>query len=172
MSSHTAARKASEHRHGHDAKCGCTNGVASSAFVAATNAGLSIPATSTSAAHALELGERAAHVMAVDDRVRVYIRTGDYAFTTTRPVSALTWIGGVLVQLVEIPGLIEGARSSGAAAKSDATEQANAASCTPTLDRCRCRSTKCLQMMGRTGIEPVTLGLKVRLNELKRTAQG
>jgi small GTP-binding protein len=39
----------------------------------------------------------------------VQIRTGDYAFTTTRPVPALTRINGVLVQLVEIPGLIEGA---------------------------------------------------------------
>ena len=32
----------------------------------------------------------------------IQIKTGDYAFTTTR-------LGGVLVQLVEIPGLIEGA---------------------------------------------------------------
>jgi small GTP-binding protein len=39
----------------------------------------------------------------------VQIKTGDYAFTTTRPVPAVTRIGGVLVQLVEIPGLIEGA---------------------------------------------------------------
>ena len=39
----------------------------------------------------------------------IQIKTGDYAFTTTRPVAALTRIGGVLVQLVEIPGLIEGA---------------------------------------------------------------
>jgi small GTP-binding protein len=39
----------------------------------------------------------------------IQIRTGDYAFTTTRPVPALTRIGGVLVQLVEIPGLIRGA---------------------------------------------------------------
>ncbi len=39
----------------------------------------------------------------------IQIRTGDYAFTTTRPVPALTRIGGVLVQLVEIPGLIAGA---------------------------------------------------------------
>jgi small GTP-binding protein len=39
----------------------------------------------------------------------VRIRTGDYAFTTLRPVPALTRIRGVLVQLVEIPGLIEGA---------------------------------------------------------------
>jgi small GTP-binding protein len=37
------------------------------------------------------------------------IRTGDYAFTTTRPVPALVRLHGVLVQLVEIPGLIEGA---------------------------------------------------------------
>ncbi len=39
----------------------------------------------------------------------IQIRTGDYAFTTTRPVPATTRLGGVLVQLVEIPGLIEGA---------------------------------------------------------------
>ena len=39
----------------------------------------------------------------------VQIKTGDYAFTTTRPVPATTRIGGVLLQLVEIPGLIEGA---------------------------------------------------------------
>ena len=40
---------------------------------------------------------------------QIQIKTGDYAFTTFRPVPALTRIGGVLVQLVEIPGLIEGA---------------------------------------------------------------
>src|SRR3954466_15938138 len=39
----------------------------------------------------------------------IQIRTGDFAFTTLRPVPALTRVGGVLVQLVEIPGLIEGA---------------------------------------------------------------
>jgi small GTP-binding protein len=39
----------------------------------------------------------------------VQIAIGDYAFTTLRPVPALTRIGGVLVQLVEIPGLISGA---------------------------------------------------------------
>jgi small GTP-binding protein len=39
----------------------------------------------------------------------IQIKTGDYPFTTTRPIPALTRIGGVLVQLVEIPGLIEGA---------------------------------------------------------------
>jgi small GTP-binding protein len=39
----------------------------------------------------------------------VQIKTGDYAFTTTRPVPALTRIGGVLIQLVEIPGLLSGA---------------------------------------------------------------
>jgi small GTP-binding protein len=39
----------------------------------------------------------------------IQIKTGDYAFTTTRPVPALTRVGGVLVQLVEIPGLIRGA---------------------------------------------------------------
>jgi uncharacterized protein len=39
----------------------------------------------------------------------VQIKIGDYAFTTLRPVPALTRIGGVLVQLVEIPGLIPGA---------------------------------------------------------------
>ena len=48
----------------------------------------------------------------------VQIRTGDYAFTTTRPVPVLTRLCGVLVQLVEIPGLIAGAsegRGSGRA---------------------------------------------------------
>jgi small GTP-binding protein len=39
----------------------------------------------------------------------IQIKTGDYAFTTTRPVASLTRINGVLLQLVEIPGLIEGA---------------------------------------------------------------
>src|SRR4051794_24920671 len=40
---------------------------------------------------------------------QIQIKTGNYAFTTTRPVPSLTRIHGVLVQLVEIPGLIEGA---------------------------------------------------------------
>ena len=39
----------------------------------------------------------------------IQIKTGEYAFTTTRPVPALTRIHDVLVQLVEIPGLIVGA---------------------------------------------------------------
>src|SRR6266508_4963666 len=39
----------------------------------------------------------------------IQIKTGAYPFTTTRPIAALTRIRGVLVQLVEIPGLIEGA---------------------------------------------------------------
>src|SRR2546428_667526 len=38
----------------------------------------------------------------------IQIKIGDYAFTTLRPVPALVRIGGVLVQFVEIPGLIEG----------------------------------------------------------------
>jgi hypothetical protein len=41
----------------------------------------------------------------------IQIRTGDFAFTTLRPVPAVTRIGGVLIQLVEIPGLIEGANA-------------------------------------------------------------
>lgn len=48
----------------------------------------------------------------------IQIKTGDYPFTTLRPVPALTRIGGVLLQLVEIPGLIQGAaedRGSGRA---------------------------------------------------------
>jgi small GTP-binding protein len=39
----------------------------------------------------------------------IQIKTGDYAFTTTRPVPSVTAIRGVPVQLVEIPGLIAGA---------------------------------------------------------------
>ena len=39
----------------------------------------------------------------------IQIKTGDYAFTTTRPVPSVTFIHDCHVQLVEIPGLIEGA---------------------------------------------------------------
>src|SRR5262245_29768966 len=39
----------------------------------------------------------------------VQIKTGDYPFTTLRPVAAVTLIHGLPVQLVEIPGLIHGA---------------------------------------------------------------
>jgi small GTP-binding protein len=39
----------------------------------------------------------------------IQIKTGDYAFTTTRPVAAITRIEGIEIQLVEIPGLIAGA---------------------------------------------------------------
>jgi small GTP-binding protein len=39
----------------------------------------------------------------------IQIKTGDYAFTTLKPVPSLVRLRGVLVQLVEIPGLIEGA---------------------------------------------------------------
>jgi len=42
----------------------------------------------------------------------IQIKTGDYAFTTTRPVPSITYIRGVRVQLVEIPGLIEGAHEN------------------------------------------------------------
>jgi small GTP-binding protein len=41
----------------------------------------------------------------------IQIKTGDYAFTTTRPVPSVTRIHGVPVQLVEIPGLLAGAAS-------------------------------------------------------------
>jgi small GTP-binding protein len=39
----------------------------------------------------------------------IQVKIGNYAFTTLRPVPALVRLGGVLVQFVEIPGLIEGA---------------------------------------------------------------
>ncbi len=42
----------------------------------------------------------------------IQIKTGDYAFTTTRPVPSVTRIRDVPVQLVEIPGLIEGAHEN------------------------------------------------------------
>ena len=48
----------------------------------------------------------------------IQIKTGDYAFTTTRPVPSVTYIHDCRVQLVEIPGLIAGAaedRGSGKA---------------------------------------------------------
>src|SRR3954468_11370201 len=39
----------------------------------------------------------------------IQIKTGDYAFTTTRPVPSVTLLHDCRVQLVEIPGLLEGA---------------------------------------------------------------
>jgi small GTP-binding protein len=39
----------------------------------------------------------------------IQIKTGDYAFTTTRPVPSVAYIHDCRVQLVEIPGLIAGA---------------------------------------------------------------
>jgi small GTP-binding protein len=39
----------------------------------------------------------------------IQIKIGNYAFTTLRPVPSLVRIRGVLVQFVEIPGLVEGA---------------------------------------------------------------
>lgn len=45
----------------------------------------------------------------LDALSHIQIKIGDYAFTTLRPVPALTRIHGVLVQIVEIPGLIAGA---------------------------------------------------------------
>jgi small GTP-binding protein len=47
----------------------------------------------------------------------VQIETGDYAFTTTRPLPAVIRTAGVLVQLVEIPGLIVGAADDRAGGK-------------------------------------------------------
>jgi small GTP-binding protein len=72
----------------HDSIAVRREGAAQVALVGAPNAGKS------SLLHALS---------------HVQIAIGDYAFTTLRPVPALTRIGGVLVQLVEIPGLIAGA---------------------------------------------------------------
>lgn len=43
----------------------------------------------------------------------VQVKIGDCAFTTLRPVPALTRINGVLIQLVEIPGLIASATEDG-----------------------------------------------------------
>ena len=45
----------------------------------------------------------------LDALSHIQIKIGDYAFTTLRPVPTLTHIDGILVQLVEIPGLIAGA---------------------------------------------------------------
>lgn len=39
----------------------------------------------------------------------IQIRVADYAFTTLRPIPALFDCGGIMIQLVEIPGLIKGA---------------------------------------------------------------
>lgn len=39
----------------------------------------------------------------------IQIRIADYAFTTLRPIPALFDINGIMIQMVEIPGIIEGA---------------------------------------------------------------
>jgi small GTP-binding protein len=39
----------------------------------------------------------------------IQIRVADYVFTTLRPIPALFDCGGIMIQLVEIPGLIKGA---------------------------------------------------------------
>jgi hypothetical protein len=38
------------------------------------------------------------------------VEVGDYPFTTLRPIAAVALINGAQIQLVEIPGLVEGAR--------------------------------------------------------------
>lgn len=43
---------------------------------------------------------------------RSRVEVGDYAFTTLRPIAATTEINQARIQLVEIPGLIEGAREN------------------------------------------------------------
>ena len=73
----------------------------------------------------------------------IQIKTGDYAFTTTRPVAAVTRIGGVPVQLVEIPGLLEGASEDrgggrallGVLRNADAIVYCHAASASPEVLR-------------------------------------
>jgi ribosome-interacting GTPase 1 len=70
---------------------------------------------------------------------QIQIKTGDYAFTTTRPVASITAIGGVHVQLVEIPGLLEGASEGrgggrallGVLRNADAIAYCHAASASP-----------------------------------------
>ena len=67
---------------------------------------------------------------------QIQIKTGDYAFTTLRPVPALTRIGGVLVQLVEIPGLIEGAHDDrGGGRASSGCSATPTGSCSPRRER-------------------------------------
>ena len=73
----------------------------------------------------------------------IQIKTGDYAFTTTRPVAAVTRMGGVPVQLVEIPGLLEGANEGrgggrallGVLRNADAIVYCHAASASPDVLR-------------------------------------
>ena len=69
----------------------------------------------------------------------IQIKTGDYPFTTLRPIPALTRIGGVLVQLVEIPGLIEG-RDRGPRRRPGAARRAPLGGRDRLLRACRRRS--------------------------------
>ena len=68
----------------------------------------------------------------------IQIKTGDYAFTTLRPVPALTRIGGVLIQLVEIPGLIRvRQRTAAAVGRSSASCDPRTGSSTAAARRAR-----------------------------------
>src|SRR5689334_14864648 len=98
----------------------------------------------------------------------IQIRTGDFAFTTLRPVPALTRIGGVLVQLVEIPGLIEGAHEDrgggrallGVLRNADAIVFCNAATEHPgALDVVR-------REVAAAGIEKPSIGIRTKADEL------
>src|SRR5215208_4041157 len=96
----------------------------------------------------------------------VQIKTGDYAFTTTRPVPALTRLRGVLVQLVEIPGLIEGAAEDrgggrallGVLRGADAVVLCHDASRPEDLDAIR-------HELGRAGIDKPSLVVATKVDE-------
>jgi uncharacterized protein len=103
---------------------------------------------------------------------RIQIKTGDYAFTTTRPVAASTRIEGVLVQLVEIPGLIEGASDGrgggrallGVLRGADAVVLCHDASAPPdALDAVRAE-------LAAAGIEPPAVLAATKLDEAPRDA--
>lgn len=72
---------------------------------------------------------------------QIQIKTGDYPFTTTRPVAAVARMGGVPVQMIEIPGLLEGASEDrgggrallGVLRNADAIVYCHAASASPDL---------------------------------------
>ena len=103
----------------------------------------------------------------------IQIKTGDYPFTTLRPVPALTRIGGVLVQLVEIPGLIEGAHEDrgGGRALLGVLRNADAIVCcraaddrSPTLDVVRAE-------VAAAGIEKPAILALTKADELERRAR-
>src|SRR5205823_4282474 len=97
---------------------------------------------------------------------QIQIKTGDYAFTTTRPVAALTRLRGVLVQLVEIPGLIEGAAGDRGGGRALLGVLRGADAIVLCVDAARCEDADTIRSeLEHAGIDKPTLLLATKVDE-------